>query len=107
MIHMTAPVSQDQAVTLEWEVVDLLLSDERLLQEMFEDIVAAEWPPNPVAPLRKPPGDLGGTAGAEIPGPPAVSFAPTQQCRFHCLGTDGWARERSPPNCSNGRLQRR
>jgi hypothetical protein len=98
MIHVTVPGSQDQAATLEWEVLDLLLSDERLVQEMFEDIVTAEWPPYPVAPIRNPPGTPGGTAGTEMPEPPAPSAALTQRCRLHCPRTDGWGRERSPPN---------
>jgi hypothetical protein len=49
MHQITAPGSQDQAATLEWEVVDLLLSDNRVVQEMFEGIVTAEWPPTPDA----------------------------------------------------------
>jgi len=106
MIHVIAPGSQDQAATLEREVVDLLLSDEHFVQEMFEDIVTAEWPPEPVAPVGNPPGGLGGTAGAEIPGPPAASSASTQRCRLHSPGTDGWGRERSPPKNPTARLHR-
>jgi hypothetical protein len=98
MLHVTVPSPQHVPATLEWEVVDLLLSDERFVQEMFEDIVTAEWPPTPEAPVRNPPCARGNTAGVEKPEPPASSVdLPARQHRLHRPGTDGWARERSPP----------
>jgi len=97
MIQVTAPDSQHRASTLEWEVVDLLLSDERVVQEMFEDIVTAEWPPTPHAPVTHPPGARAGAAGAEKSGPPATGAGPTCQRRDHRPSTDGRDRERSPP----------
>lgn len=98
MLHVTTPGLQHQTASLEWEVVDLLLSDERFVQEIFEDIVTAEWPPTPDVPVRNPPGAKGGTAGVEKPEPPARSVdRPASQRRLHRPGADGWARERSPP----------
>jgi len=89
--------SLQQLTTHEWEVVDLLLSDERVVQEMFQEIVTAEWPPTPDAPAMNRPGAGDGTAGAEIPGPPARTLEAGRQRWGQRPGTDGWARERSPP----------
>jgi hypothetical protein len=97
MLHVATLGPQHQPGILEWEIVDLLLSDEGFVQEMFEDIVTAEWPPTPDAPRRNPPGARGSTAGVEKPGPPATSAGPLRQRRLHHPGTDGLARERSPP----------
>jgi hypothetical protein len=97
MYHVTAPGPQHQAATLEWEVVDLLLSDERVVQEMFEDIVTAEWPPTPEAPTGNSAGARGSTAGAEKAETPAGSAGLTRPGRTRRPGTDGWSRERSPP----------
>ena len=101
MLHVAATGPRHQPDTLEWAVVDLLLSDERFVQEMFEDIVTAEWPPTPDAPVRNTPGARGSTAGVEKPGPPARSAGPIPQRRLHRPGSDTWARERSPPKASS------
>jgi hypothetical protein len=97
MTSVAAPITQHHCAPLEWEFVDLLLSDDSAVEEMFEDIVAAEWPPTPDAPTIDPPGATGSTAGADklepMPGHPRL----TPQHRIHRPGTDGWARERSPP----------
>ena len=97
MIDVTGPGPQHQVAILEWEIVDLLLSDEQLVQEMFEDIVTAAWPPTPEAPVMNPPGAKGNTAGAEKPDPPVGSRGLIRQRGAHRPRADGWARERSPP----------
>ncbi len=96
MTSVAAHNIQHQCVTLEWEIVDLLLSDDSAVEEMFEDIVATEWPPTPVAPIIDPPGAPGSTAGADKlePGPSRPRLIP--QYRIHRPGAGGWARERSP-----------
>lgn len=97
MTSVAAPDLQHQSALLDWEVVDLMLSDDSAVLEMFEDIVTAERPPTPDAPTTDPPGATGSTAGADklepMPGRPRL----TPQYRIHRPGTDGWARERSPP----------
>ena len=97
MLSVAEPDTQQQYATLDWEVVDLLLSDDSVVQDMFEDIVTAEWPPTPHAPVSNPPGATGSTAGAEKLGPSASSTRLSPKYRIHRPGTDGWARERSPP----------
>jgi hypothetical protein len=97
MIDVTATASERQVPTAEWEIVDLLLSDEQLVNEMFEDIVTAAWPPTPTAPPTNPPGARGGTVGAEKPEPPAGTAGPIPRHRVHHPGTEGRVRERSPP----------
>jgi hypothetical protein len=97
MLPVVTPGLQYQPSTLEWEVVDLLLSDERTVREMFEDIVTTEWPPTTDAPVTNPPGARGTTAGAEKPAHSRSGAGPARQPGLHLPGTDGWARERSPP----------
>jgi hypothetical protein len=95
MIDISA--RQPQTAVLEWEVVDLLLSDDRLVGEMFEDIIATEWPPIPDAPSVNPPDIGAGPSGGDQLGPSRPGARSASQHRAHRPGTDGWARERSPP----------
>jgi hypothetical protein len=74
-----------------------MLEDEQYVQEMFEQIVAAQWPPTPQAPARIPPGDRGIAVAADRPGPLLHRARPIAQRRLHRPGTERWARERSPP----------
>jgi hypothetical protein len=94
MLDVTAP--ETRYATVEWEVIDLLLSDERFVQEAFEEIVAIEWPRTPDTPGTNPPGAAGSTAGAGNSGCFPGGRRLTTQCR-HRPGASGWARERSPP----------
>ena len=100
MLALAAPHTQPEPATADWEVIDLLLSDERFVQELFEDIVNHEWPTAPHAPTRNPPGAGGSTAGAEKPEPSSLGARLIPQYQIHRPGTGGWARERSPPHVS-------
>jgi hypothetical protein len=98
MLHVTAPGLEQWSASLEREAMDLLLSDESLVQEIFEDIVTAEWPPAPDAPAGNPPGVAGGPGWVERPRPFAGrTLGSGPQCRAQRPGISGWARERSPP----------
>jgi len=97
MLAVITPDSQFQPFAGDRAVVDLMLSDERFVHEMFEEIVTAEWPPTPDAPVKNPPSAPGTTSGAGPPGLPPSSIDSARQPRLHRPGTDGWARERSPP----------
>jgi len=81
--------------TLEEQFLELLCSDEDLVQAEFEAIIAAEWPSRPPGrpPQYRPPGqprtwpagDSCGTGGMRLASRPRHP------------GIGGWARQRSPP----------
>lgn len=82
--------------TFEEQFLDLVYSDEDLVQAEFEAIIAAEWPTPPPArpPLRRP--------AFRPPTPPDRHW---RQARVERLATrprhpgiGGWARQRSPPD---------
>jgi len=98
VLNVITPGPEQPPAVLEWAVVDLLLGDEEFVREMFEAIVTAEWPSTAEAPPKNPPAVSGGTEGAGKPAPsPNSSTEFTAQRRRQGPGTDGWARERSPP----------
>ncbi|HKX66270.1 MAG TPA: hypothetical protein VJN29_03510 [Intrasporangium sp.] len=81
--------------TLEEQFLELVYSDEDLVQAEFEAIIAAEWPtPPPVRPpLRRP--------ASRPPTPPEGPWRRVQlkraANRARHPGVGGWARQRSPP----------
>ena len=86
-----------QPAVLEWEVVDLLLSDEEFVWLTFQDIVAAEWPSTPGALSGNPPGASGSTTGAEKPTPSSSSATSlTEQQRRHGQAATGHTPRRCP-----------
>ena len=97
MVHATTPAPQHRTTGLEWEAVDLLLNDDLLVRELFEQIVEAEWPPAPQVPSVHPPEETDSVGGVEASGPPAHRTRPTALRRHRHVGADRWARERSPP----------
>jgi hypothetical protein len=92
----TIPARRREAKpTSDDEFLALVCSDEELLRAEFDAIIAAGWsspPPDEPnrdgAAKRRP-----GSAGRRAPSGPS---RPPKQ-RRHPTGTDGWARQRSPP----------
>jgi hypothetical protein len=90
----TTPATGDTiAWTVEEQFLDLICSDEDLIQTEFDAIIAAEWPNPPAntpgrAPLAGTP--PAGQPGARPPGSPA-------RWPGHHPGIGGWTRQRSPP----------
>lgn len=84
--------------TLEEQFVELVCSDEELVQAEFEAIITAAWStpppgcPPPRQPARWPPSPPAGHRRRTGPGRPAS--------RSGRPGTGGWTRQRSPPACS-------
>jgi hypothetical protein len=97
MLPATTPPPQHRTTGPQWEAVDLLLSDDLVVREMFEHIVEAEWPPAPQAPSPSPPGATGIVGGVEASRPGAQRTGTTPRRRHHHEETERWARERSPP----------
>jgi hypothetical protein len=101
MRRITEPPLEQHPSTLDWEVVDLLLSDDRVVQEMFEEIVTAEWLPAPPVPAQPPRGATGsGDVNPEHRS--EDGYRASGHRRTGRPGTDGWARERSPPYHDGG-----
>jgi hypothetical protein len=101
MISVSA--SPLQGTVREWEVVDLLLSDDRVVQHMFEAIVAAEWAPAPGPPTPTPVGAMSIPADTSDFGSTVRRAVRARSQPPNRPGTDGWARERSPPKNLPGR----
>ena len=77
------------------QAIALLCEDPQWLRAQFEAIIAAEWPQQPPAPPR---------TGVAVTDTPGADRAPTRSTArvagprcAHGPGTDGWARQRSPP----------
>jgi hypothetical protein len=91
----TTPATGDTiARTVDEQFLDLICSDEDLLQAEFDSIIAAEWPDPPA-----------NTPGRGAAGGHPVSRAARQAAtrvagpvaRPHHRGIGGWTRQRSPP----------
>ena len=91
------PLTRPTAAPVDDAFLALVLDDEELLDAEFEAIVAATWSPAP--PVRKP--------GVPVPAPsdgPSDRWAWSERragwrgrAGSSGPGTDGWSRERSPP----------
>src|SRR6476659_9529514 len=83
----------DAAASTAEQFVELLCADEDLLRAEFDAIIAAEWPSPPrVLPARR--GVAGGRPRASTRRARARAVPPSRPRR---PGSDGSARERSPP----------
>jgi len=80
--------------TVDEQFLDLVCGDADLLAAEFDAIIAAEWPAPPVDRLGRRAARERAVSGAgrHPAGPAHVSVARPRQ-----PGTDGWARQRSPP----------
>lgn len=86
---------------VEEEFLELVCSDEDLVQAEFEAIIAAEWPSLPSPPAARPlhrPADRPPTSPA---GPWRVGAPGRLASRPRHPGIGGWARQRSPPHWPN------
>lgn len=83
----------DAALRVHEQFVELLCADDDLLRAEFEAIVAAEWPSPPKAPPARR-GVARGRPRASARRGRARAVLPS---RPRHPGSDGWARERSPP----------
>lgn len=91
----TAPVTGDASTrTVEEQFVDLLCTDQGLLDAEFDAIIAAEWPDPPTTQARREAVGPPGLPTARRPADRAYSPAP----RPRPPGVGGWARQRSPPH---------
>lgn len=88
--NTTAPGA---SLTGQEEFIDLVCSDEDWVRDEFDAIIAAEWigPPaaEPTQTAPKP-----GPHPAHTPPPAGPALPPRRSQR---PGTDGWVRQRSPP----------
>lgn len=86
-------------ILVEQEFLDLVCSDEELVQAEFEAIIAAEWPTPPSPPGARPP--LRRPAGRPPTSPaghPREGTPERLASRPRHPGIGGWARQRSPPD---------
>jgi hypothetical protein len=90
----TTPATGEAIVerSVDEQILDLICSDEELLQAEFDAIIAAEWPEPPVSlPRRAAPGRKPERARS---GRGRAAARPKQT---HPLGGEPWRRPRSPP----------
>jgi hypothetical protein len=87
----SAPATGDTtARTLEAQFLDLICSDADLLAAEFDAIIAAEW-------SMPPPDGRGSHAAGGHPRSATAEPVRSPVRRPQRPGTDGWARQRSPP----------
>ena len=98
MIQTSPSLSVHTKSTYEQEFVELLLSDEDFVQAIFEDIIAAEWPPAARNPSKTPPNRASLNASGRPPELPSRrTSSPGRQPPSRRPGGAEWSRERSPP----------
>jgi hypothetical protein len=92
----TAPATGEAIVerSVDKQFLELLCSDEDLLQAEFDAIIAAEWPTPPVS-LPRPGAGRKPERGRS--GRWRAGARPHRQ-QTHPLGGEAWRRQRSPPN---------
>src|ERR1700750_2788438 len=90
----TTPGTSDSTRTVDEQFLDLICSDEDLLQAEFEAIIAAEWPSPPTTTPRPAPAAERPPSGAHRAAA-ALGARPVTRPRHPGIGE--WARQRSPP----------
>jgi hypothetical protein len=94
----TPPGSGDTiARTVDEQFLDLICSNEELLQTEFDAIIAAEWLEPPVSLPRRGAAGRKPERGRSDRWRSAARLGPKQT---HPLGGEAWRRQRSPPTCN-------